>query len=84
MRMRLIRKIHATLLCGKLQSQEILHGQHRGGLAAIDGADFVLVHDAARALASRELAASVVAALKSGDVAVIPGLPEVDLSLIHI
>jgi 2-C-methyl-D-erythritol 4-phosphate cytidylyltransferase/2-C-methyl-D-erythritol 2,4-cyclodiphosphate synthase len=50
----------------------------RLGLAAIDGADFVLVHDAARALASRELAASVVAALKSGDVAVIPGLPEVD------
>jgi 2-C-methyl-D-erythritol 4-phosphate cytidylyltransferase/2-C-methyl-D-erythritol 2,4-cyclodiphosphate synthase len=50
----------------------------RLGLAAIDGADFVLVHDAARALASRELAASVVAALKNGDVAVIPGLPEVD------
>jgi len=50
----------------------------RLGLAAIDGADFVLVHDAARALASRELAANVVAALKKGDVAVIPGLPEVD------
>jgi 2-C-methyl-D-erythritol 4-phosphate cytidylyltransferase/2-C-methyl-D-erythritol 2,4-cyclodiphosphate synthase len=50
----------------------------RLGLAAIEGADFVLVHDAARALASRELAASVVAALKGGDVAVIPGLPEVD------
>jgi 2-C-methyl-D-erythritol 4-phosphate cytidylyltransferase/2-C-methyl-D-erythritol 2,4-cyclodiphosphate synthase len=50
----------------------------RLGLAAIDGAEFVLVHDAARALASRELAAQVVAALKNGDVAVIPGLPEVD------
>jgi 2-C-methyl-D-erythritol 4-phosphate cytidylyltransferase/2-C-methyl-D-erythritol 2,4-cyclodiphosphate synthase len=48
------------------------------GLAEIKDAEFVLVHDAARALASRELAASVVAALKSGDVAVIPGLPEVD------
>ena len=50
----------------------------RLGLAAIEGADFVLVHDAARALASRALAAKVVAALKNGDVAVIPGLPEVD------
>jgi 2-C-methyl-D-erythritol 4-phosphate cytidylyltransferase/2-C-methyl-D-erythritol 2,4-cyclodiphosphate synthase len=50
----------------------------RLGLAAIDGAEFVLVHDAARALATRELAAQVVAALKNGDVAVIPGLPEVD------
>jgi 2-C-methyl-D-erythritol 4-phosphate cytidylyltransferase/2-C-methyl-D-erythritol 2,4-cyclodiphosphate synthase len=50
----------------------------RLGLAVISGADFVLVHDAARALASRELAARVVAALKAGDVAVIPALPEVD------
>ena len=50
----------------------------RLGLAAISGADFVLVHDAARALASRELATRVVAALKAGDVAVIPALPEVD------
>ena len=50
----------------------------RLGLAAINGADFVLVHDAARALASRELASRVVAALKAGDVAVIPALPEVD------
>jgi 2-C-methyl-D-erythritol 4-phosphate cytidylyltransferase/2-C-methyl-D-erythritol 2,4-cyclodiphosphate synthase len=50
----------------------------RLGLAAISGADFVLVHDAARALASRELAVRVVAALKAGDVAVIPALPEVD------
>jgi len=50
----------------------------RLGLAAINGAEFVLVHDAARALASRELAAKIVVALKNGDVAVIPGLPEVD------
>jgi 2-C-methyl-D-erythritol 4-phosphate cytidylyltransferase/2-C-methyl-D-erythritol 2,4-cyclodiphosphate synthase len=50
----------------------------RLGLAAITSADFVLVHDAARALASRELAARVVASLKSGEVAVIPALPEVD------
>ena len=50
----------------------------RLALATIEKADFVLVHDAARALASRELAARVVAALKAGDVAVIPALPEVD------
>jgi 2-C-methyl-D-erythritol 4-phosphate cytidylyltransferase/2-C-methyl-D-erythritol 2,4-cyclodiphosphate synthase len=50
----------------------------RLGLAAITSSDFVLVHDAARALASRELAARVVASLKAGEVAVIPALPEVD------
>jgi 2-C-methyl-D-erythritol 4-phosphate cytidylyltransferase/2-C-methyl-D-erythritol 2,4-cyclodiphosphate synthase len=50
----------------------------RLGLASITSADFVLVHDAARALASRELAARVVASLKTGEVAVIPSLPEVD------
>ena len=50
----------------------------RAGLAAINGADFVLVHDAARALATRELAANVVAALKAGDVAVVPALAVVD------
>lgn len=51
----------------------------RLGLAAVDkGADFVLVHDAARALASTALAQSVIDALRAGDVAVIPALPEVD------
>ena len=50
----------------------------RAGLAAINGAEFVLVHDAARPLATRELAARVVAALKAGDVAVIPGLNQID------
>ena len=51
----------------------------RIALAAVDPAtEFVLVHDAARALASTTLAQSVIDALRSGDVAVIPGLPEVD------
>jgi 2-C-methyl-D-erythritol 4-phosphate cytidylyltransferase/2-C-methyl-D-erythritol 2,4-cyclodiphosphate synthase len=51
----------------------------RIGLEAVDtDAKFVLVHDAARALASTALAQSVIEALKGGDVAVIPGLPEVD------
>jgi 2-C-methyl-D-erythritol 4-phosphate cytidylyltransferase / 2-C-methyl-D-erythritol 2,4-cyclodiphosphate synthase len=50
----------------------------RAGLAAITGAEFVLVHDAARPLATRELAARVIAALQAGDVAVIPGLNQID------
>ena len=51
----------------------------RKGLAAVDSAtEYVLVHDAARSLASTDLARSVIASLKSGEVAVIPGLPEVD------
>jgi 2-C-methyl-D-erythritol 4-phosphate cytidylyltransferase/2-C-methyl-D-erythritol 2,4-cyclodiphosphate synthase len=58
---------------GATRSQSV-----RAGLAAIDGADFVLVHDAARALATRELATSVVASLKAGEVAVVPALPVVD------
>ena len=41
-------------------------------------AQYVLIHDAARALASPDLAKRVVAALKSGDVAVIPGLAQTD------
>ena len=51
----------------------------RLGLAAVnEEADFVLVHDAARALASTALTQSVIDALRAGDVAVIPALPEVD------
>ena len=51
----------------------------RIGLAAVSpSAEFVLVHDAARALASSDLARRVIAALKSGDIAVIPGLAQVD------
>ena len=51
----------------------------RLGLAAVDkDAEFVLVHDAARALASTALAQSVINSLRAGDVAVIPALPEVD------
>ena len=51
----------------------------RIGLASIsESAEFVLVHDAARALASSDLAHRVISALRAGDVAVIPGLPQVD------
>jgi len=58
---------------GATRSQSV-----REGLAVIKGADFVLVHDAARALATRELAARVIDALKSGEVAVVPALAVVD------
>ena len=51
----------------------------RIALAAVnESAEFVLVHDAARSLASTALAQSVIDALHAGDVAVIPGMPEVD------
>lgn len=40
--------------------------------------DFIVVHDAARALASTALAARVIEALNDGEVAVIPALPVVD------
>ena len=51
----------------------------RIGLAAISpSAEFVLVHDAARSLATSDLARRVIAALQSGEKAVIPGLPQID------
>jgi 2-C-methyl-D-erythritol 4-phosphate cytidylyltransferase/2-C-methyl-D-erythritol 2,4-cyclodiphosphate synthase len=50
----------------------------RKGLAAIGSADFVLVHDAARALATTDLARKVLQALTNGEVAVVPVLPVVD------
>lgn len=40
--------------------------------------EFILVHDAARALASTSLAGRVIASLRDGEVAVIPALPVVD------
>ena len=50
----------------------------RAGLAAISGAEFVLVHDAARALASSDLAKKVLHQLQAGDSVVVPVLPVVD------
>lgn len=40
--------------------------------------DYILVHDAARALASTELASRVIASLEEGEVAVIPALAVID------
>jgi 2-C-methyl-D-erythritol 4-phosphate cytidylyltransferase len=48
----------------------------RAGLAALpDDADLVLVHDAARPLASARLVERVIAALADGHSAVVPGIP---------
>jgi hypothetical protein len=40
--MKLTKKIHATLHCGRLQSQEIHHGQLRGVQDDLDGTSNVL------------------------------------------
>ncbi|QBJ97080.1 2-C-methyl-D-erythritol 4-phosphate cytidylyltransferase [Rhodococcus sp. ABRD24] len=50
----------------------------RAGLSVVDGAEFVLVHDAARALTPPSLIARVVAELQAGRTAVIPVLPVSD------
>ena len=51
----------------------------RAGLAAVSkDYKYLLIHDAARALATTDLAGRVIAALENGEVAVIPGLPQVD------
>jgi 2-C-methyl-D-erythritol 4-phosphate cytidylyltransferase len=47
-------------------------------LAAVGDADFVLVHDAARALTPPSLVARVVHALEAGHSAVVPALPVAD------
>ena len=49
----------------------------RKALAVVTG-EFVLVHDAARALASTDLAHRIISALQSGSTAAVPGLAEVD------
>ena len=51
----------------------------RAGITALTGKNkYVLVHDAARALASTQLAKNVLAALEKGEVAIIPGLELID------
>lgn len=51
----------------------------RAGLAAVpDGAAIIVVHDAARPLATPELFERVVAAVRAGAAAAVPGVPVVD------
>lgn len=59
---------------GATRTESVAHG-----LAVLDSRDgIVLVHDAARALAPPSLFAAVVAAIRRGQAAVIPGLPVAD------
>ena len=72
----------ATLVFGS-HAQIVAGGADRTesvalALAAAGEPDFVLVHDAARALTPPSLVARVVAALADGHAAVVPGLPLAD------
>lgn len=65
----------ATVVTGGATRSESV----RIGLSKVSpDSTYVLVHDAARALASQNLVHRVVDALKAGDVAVIPGLAQTD------
>ena len=59
---------------GQTRSESI-----RAGLSAVSNdTQYVLIHDAARALASPDLVNRVLLTLQKGEVAVIPGMPQVD------
>jgi len=66
--------VHAVVVGGAQRSDSV-----RAGLAAIPAeAEVIVVHDAARPLASRDLWRAVVAAVHAGADAAIPGLPVAD------
>lgn len=65
-----------------LQARVVAGGATRqasvaAALAVVD-ADAVLIHDAARALTPPDMIGRVIAALESGEIAVVPGVPVVD------
>ncbi len=63
-----------TAIGGATRSESV-----RAGLACVpETADVVVVHDAARPLASRGLFASVIGAIRAGADAAVPALPVVD------
>ena len=71
---RLLGNAVTVVVGGQTRSESI-----RAGLAAVSSnVKYVLIHDAARALASTDLASRVLSALHDGQVAVIPGVPQVD------
>lgn len=69
--------VAAAVPGGATRSQSV-----RAGLAALEAVDpdvdVVLVHDAARPLASRDLFDAVIAAVRAGADAVVPGVPVAD------
>jgi 2-C-methyl-D-erythritol 4-phosphate cytidylyltransferase len=67
--------LYAVVVAGGTSRSESV----RNGLAAVpEPATVVLVHDAARPFASASLFASVVAAVRAGAAAAVPGIPVVD------
>ncbi|MCU1678997.1 MAG: 2-C-methyl-D-erythritol 4-phosphate cytidylyltransferase [Frankiales bacterium] len=80
----LLQPVHGKLAAGGVMLSIVAGGATRQAsvqraLDAIgDAADIVLVHDAARALAPTELADAVIAAVRAGSDAVVPGLPIAD------
>ncbi|WP_127781863.1 2-C-methyl-D-erythritol 4-phosphate cytidylyltransferase [Rhodococcus sp. X156] len=69
----------ATLVvAGGAERSESVRAGLAAAVQAVPGARYVLVHDAARALAPVELACDVVNALRAGAVAVVPALPVAD------
>ena len=77
-------EIEATFSCTRggpvvVTGDRSRSGSVRNGLAAVPpSADVVLVHDAARPLASPELFERVIRAVRDGADAVVPGVPVVD------
>lgn len=66
--------VMATVVGGATRAESV-----RAGLAAVpDDAEVVVVHDAARPLASARLFADVVAAVDAGADAAVPGIPVAD------
>lgn len=71
---------HSTLIGYQVVAGGSTRHESVGAALAVipDSIEHVLIHDAARALAPRELFSQVVASLRAGAVAVVPGLPVVD------
>jgi 2-C-methyl-D-erythritol 4-phosphate cytidylyltransferase len=66
--------VHAAVAGGATRSESV-----RAGLAALPAScDVVVVHDAARPLASRAIFDAVIAAIRSGADAAVPALPVAD------
>jgi 2-C-methyl-D-erythritol 4-phosphate cytidylyltransferase len=63
---------------GATRQESVREGLRAGTHAATDTPDIVLVHDAARPLAPPDLVRRVVAAVRAGSPAVVPGLPVTD------
>lgn len=78
-----VREFEQALAAAGLEASVVAGGATRqasvaAGLNAAGAADFVLIHDAARALTPPAVIRHIVAALEAGHPAVVPALPVVD------